>query len=46
MAKVLAINNKLGAFGGQLLRWSVCLAVKCPGGQLAVVSCRVPIQRA
>ena len=45
VAKVLV--NKLGVFGGQLSRWSVCMAVSCPGGQLtrgqfALVSCRVP----
>ena len=36
VAKVLV--NKLGVFGGQLSRRLVCMAVSCPGGQLAAVS--------
>ena len=40
MTKVL--TNKLGVFGGELLRWSVCMAVSCPGSQFVAVSCRVP----
>ena len=36
MAKILV--NKLGVFGGQLTRPSVCMAVSFSGGQLAVVS--------
>ena len=32
MAKILV--DKLGVFGSQLSRQSVCMAVSCPGGQL------------